>query len=102
MIMAAQDRKTVRRDVATIGAQSTFLEVAIIMPKHKLMNCLYGRDSRVASVIVAVLLLKAAMLLGLWHACFSVPQAVHMSMPVAQVVRHILVDRDCRGMRCEN
>lgn len=40
--------------------------------------------------ITLALLLKAALLYGLWHVFFSAPQAKHMRMPAAQVEQHLL------------
>lgn len=40
--------------------------------------------------IALALLLKVALLLALWHAFFSHPQAEHMQVPTSEVERHLL------------
>ena len=43
-----------------------------------------------ALAITLALALKAAILFGLWQACFSAPQAERMRMPSSKVEQHLL------------
>jgi hypothetical protein len=61
---------------------------AAARPTGRLRRWLGG--DRLPLSIAVVLLLKAALLYGLYVACFSAPQARHMRMPAADVARHLV------------
>jgi hypothetical protein len=61
---------------------------AATLPPGRLRRWLGG--DRLQLSIAVVLMLKAALLYGLYLACFSAPQARHMRMPAADVARHLV------------
>jgi Tfp pilus assembly protein PilN len=48
------------------------------------------RRERLAVTLLVTVLVKCAVLVGLWAAFFSHPQTRHMLLPAAQVERHLL------------